>query len=58
MTVFVNAADGFTEHSPWPTGRRAAGRAARGARFVVRSAVGVASLPGGACVEVELTCAR
>ncbi|WP_168217183.1 RidA family protein [Aeromicrobium chenweiae] len=60
MTVYVNAVDGFTDHS-----RVADGASQqlvtllgeeRGA--VVRSAVGVASLPGGACVEVELTCLR
>jgi enamine deaminase RidA (YjgF/YER057c/UK114 family) len=59
MTVYVNAAPGFTEHS------RVADAASerliellgdRGA--AVRSAVGVASLPGNACVEIELTCAR
>jgi enamine deaminase RidA (YjgF/YER057c/UK114 family) len=58
MTVYVNAADGFTDHS-----RVADGASARLVELlgeergaVVRSAVGVASLPGGACVEVELTC--
>jgi enamine deaminase RidA (YjgF/YER057c/UK114 family) len=59
MTVYVNAAPGFTEHS-----RVADGASARLAELLgergsaVRSAVGVGSLPGGACVEVELTCAR
>ena len=60
MTVFVNAVEGFEQHSAVADG--ASARLVellgpeRGA--VVRSAVGVTSLPGGACVEVELTCAR
>ncbi len=59
MTVFVNAAPGFTDHSQVADG--ASGRLVellgdRGA--AVRSAVGVASLPGNACVEIELTCSR
>jgi enamine deaminase RidA (YjgF/YER057c/UK114 family) len=60
MTVFVSAAHGFTEHT-----RVADGASMRLVELlgeergaVVRSAVGVASLPGGACVEVELTCLR
>lgn len=59
LTVFVNAVDGFTQHSAVADGasdRLVELLGERGA--VVRSAVGVASLPGGACVEVELTCAR
>lgn len=57
MTVYVAAVDGFTEHTRVADGaseRLAALLGERGA--AVRSAVGVASLPGGACVEVELTC--
>ncbi|NPC96843.1 RidA family protein [Nocardioides sp. zg-DK7169] len=57
MTVYVSAVDGFTEHTRVADGaseRLAALVGDRGA--AVRSAVGVASLPGGACVEVELTC--
>ena len=60
LVVFVNAADGFTQHP-----RVADGASDRLVELLgpetgvaVRSAVGVASLPGGACVEVELTCER
>jgi enamine deaminase RidA (YjgF/YER057c/UK114 family) len=59
MTVYVNAVPGFTQHSLVADG--ASDRLAEilGERGLpVRSAVGVSSLPGGACVEVELTCAR
>ncbi|WP_169799288.1 RidA family protein, partial [Nocardioides jensenii] len=59
MTVYVNAAADFTEHSRVADGasqRLVELLGDRGA--AVRSAVGVASLPGGACVEVELTCQR
>ncbi len=60
MTVYVNATDDFTQHSQVADGASSAlvelVGDARGAP--VRSAVGVASLPGGACVEVELTCTR
>lgn len=60
MTVYVNAVEGFADHSGVADGASARlvellGEE-RGA--VVRSAVGVASLPGGACVEIELTCTR
>ncbi len=59
MTVYVSAVEGFIEHT-----RVADGASERLAELIgdraaaVRSAVGVASLPGGACVEVELTCLR
>jgi enamine deaminase RidA (YjgF/YER057c/UK114 family) len=59
MTVFVNAGAGFTDHSQVADGaseRLVELLGDRGA--AVRSAVGVASLPGNACVEVELTCTR
>lgn len=59
MTVYVNAVDGFTQHTQVADG--ASERLAQifGDRAAaVRSAVGVGSLPGGACVEIELTCAR
>jgi enamine deaminase RidA (YjgF/YER057c/UK114 family) len=60
LTVYICAADGFTNHSLVADG--ASGRLLEllgpDAGVVVRSAVGVASLPGGACVEVELTCER
>jgi enamine deaminase RidA (YjgF/YER057c/UK114 family) len=60
MTVYVNAVDGFTDHSLVADGASARLRELLGEHrgSVVRSAVGVASLPGGACVEVELTCQR
>jgi enamine deaminase RidA (YjgF/YER057c/UK114 family) len=59
MTVYVNAIEEFEDHSSiadsasdllWEIlGERGA---------VVRTTVGVASLPGGACIEVELTFVR
>lgn len=56
MTVFVNAAEDFTAHPQVADGASDALAELLGERgVVVRSAVGVASLPGGACVEVELT---
>lgn len=59
MTVYVNAVPGFTEHSRVADGASQRLRELLGDRgAAVRSAVGVASLPGGACVEVELTCER
>jgi enamine deaminase RidA (YjgF/YER057c/UK114 family) len=59
MTVYVNAVAGFTDHSAVADGASARLAEVLGDRgTVVRSAVGVASLPGGACVEVELTCSR
>jgi enamine deaminase RidA (YjgF/YER057c/UK114 family) len=60
LTVYIVAVDGFTDHSLVADG--ASGRLLEllgpDAGVVVRSAVGVQSLPGGACVEVELTCER
>jgi enamine deaminase RidA (YjgF/YER057c/UK114 family) len=60
LVVFVNAVDGFTEHSKVADGAsdRLVELLGPEAGIAVRSAVGVASLPGGACVEVELTCER
>jgi enamine deaminase RidA (YjgF/YER057c/UK114 family) len=58
LTVYVNAVTGFTQHSAVADG--ASTRLVEllgGAGGACRSAVGVASLPGGACVELELTCA-
>jgi hypothetical protein len=55
--VYVNAVAGFTQHSAVADGasdRLAELLGEHGT--VVRTDVGVASLPGGACVEVELTC--
>ena len=59
MVVYVNAASTFTDHSKVADGasdRLAEILGERGA--AVRTAVGVSSLPGGSCVEVELTCSR
>jgi enamine deaminase RidA (YjgF/YER057c/UK114 family) len=59
LTVFVNAVPGFTAHSAVADGASARLVELLGERGVVaRSAIGVSSLPGGACVEVELTCTR
>jgi enamine deaminase RidA (YjgF/YER057c/UK114 family) len=59
MTVYVSAVPGFTEHSRVADGASRRLRELLGDRgAAVRSAVGVASLPGGSCVEVELTCER
>ncbi|RBY85151.1 RidA family protein [Blastococcus sp. TF02A-26] len=58
LTVFVAAVDGFTEHSAVADGASAVLVERLGERGVVaRSAVGVASLPSGAPVEVELLAA-
>ena len=58
MTVFIAAVDGFTAHSAVADGASAVLREKLGERgAVVRSAVGVASLPSGAPVEVELVAA-
>lgn len=59
MVVYINAASTFTEHSQVADGasdRLAELLGDRGS--AVRTAVGVSSLPGGSCVEVELTCLR
>jgi len=59
LTVFVNAVDGFTQHSTVADAASDRLFVLLGVRgVVVRTAVGVASLPGGACLEVELTCQR
>lgn len=59
VTVYVNAVPGFTEHTKVADGASARLTEMLGDRAAaVRSAVGVGSLPGGACVEVELTCQR
>lgn len=59
LTVFVNAVEGFTQHSAVADGASERLVELLGDRgVVVRTAVGVASLPGGACLEVELTCTR
>jgi enamine deaminase RidA (YjgF/YER057c/UK114 family) len=58
MTVYVAAADGFTQHSQVADGASNALAGALGTSIeFVRSAIGVASLPAGAPVEVELTAA-
>ncbi|HET9421996.1 MAG TPA: RidA family protein [Nocardioides sp.] len=59
LVVFVNAAEGFTQHSLVADAASERLVEVLGDRgMVVRTAVGVASLPGGACLEVELTCLR
>ena len=54
MTVFIAAVDGFTAHSAVADGASAVLRERLGERgAVARSAVGVATLPSGAPVEVD-----
>jgi enamine deaminase RidA (YjgF/YER057c/UK114 family) len=58
MTVYVNAAPGFTQHTAVADGASARLTELLGERGAAsRAAVGVTSLPGDACVELELTCA-
>jgi enamine deaminase RidA (YjgF/YER057c/UK114 family) len=58
LTVYVAAADGFTQHAAVADGASAALREALGERGVVaRTAVGVRTLPSGAPVEVALVAA-
>jgi enamine deaminase RidA (YjgF/YER057c/UK114 family) len=58
MTVFIAAVDGFTEHSAVADGASQVLRERLGERgAVARSAIGVATLPSGAPVEVELVAA-
>jgi enamine deaminase RidA (YjgF/YER057c/UK114 family) len=57
LAVYVNAAPGFEEHTRVADGASARLRELLGdAGAASRAAVGVTSLPGGACVEVVLTC--
>jgi enamine deaminase RidA (YjgF/YER057c/UK114 family) len=58
MTVYVSAAPGFEQHTAVADGASSRLRELLGDRgAAARAAVGVTSLPGGACVELELTCA-
>jgi len=58
LTVYVNAEPGFDQHTAVADGASVRLRDLLGeAGDAARAAVGVNSLPGGACVEVELTCA-
>lgn len=58
LTVYVNAAAGFDRHTAVADGASTRLRELLCERGdAARSAVGVTSLPGGACVELELTCA-
>lgn len=58
LAVYVNAAPGFEQHTAVADGASARLRELLGERGdAARAAVGVTSLPGGACVELELTCA-
>jgi enamine deaminase RidA (YjgF/YER057c/UK114 family) len=57
LAVYVNAAPGFTQHTAVADGASEQLQALLGQRgSASRAAVGVTSLPGGACVEVVLTC--
>ena len=57
LVVYVNAAAGFTQHTAVADGASEQLRELLGDRGAAsRAAVGVTSLPGGACVEVVLTC--
>lgn len=57
MTVYVRAGDDFEQHSMVADGASHRLTELLGTRGrAARAAVGVASLPGGACVEVELMC--
>lgn len=57
LAVFVNAAADFEEHTAVADGASDRLRVLLGeAGGASRAAVGVTSLPGGACVEVVLTC--
>lgn len=57
LRVYVNAVPGFAEHSAVADGASARLRELLGERGgAARVAVGVASLPKSACVEVELAC--
>lgn len=58
LVVYLVCAEGFTQHAMVADAATAALAAELGERGVpARSAVGVASLPGGSPVEVELTAA-
>jgi enamine deaminase RidA (YjgF/YER057c/UK114 family) len=55
MTVYIAAVEGFTDHAAVADGASAVLRERLGDRgSVARSAIGVATLPSGAPVEVEL----
>jgi len=57
LAVYVNAAPGFEDHTSVADGASRRLRELLGdAGAASRAAVGVTSLPGGACVEVVLTC--
>ena len=56
MTVYVNAAPGFEAHTAVADGASTRLVELLGERGVAaRATVGVTSLPGGACVELDLT---
>lgn len=58
LTVYVNAEPDFDQHTAVADGASSRLRELLGQDGdAARAAVGVTSLPGGACVEVELTCA-
>lgn len=58
LAVYVSCAPGFEQHTAVADGASARLRELLGEDGdAARAAVGVTSLPGGACVELELTCA-
>lgn len=58
LVVYVNAVSAFDQHTKVADGASARLRELLGdGGGAARAAIGVGSLPGGACVEVELTCA-
>lgn len=58
LTVYVNAVEGFSAHATVADSASLRLVELLGRRgLAARSAIGVGSLPGNACVEVELTCA-
>ena len=58
LIVYVNAGPDFEQHTAVADGASSRLRELLGQDGdAARAAVGVTSLPGGACVEVELTCA-
>lgn len=58
LAVYVNAAGDFEQHTAVADGASSRLRELLGEDGdAARAAVGVTSLPGGACVELELTCA-
>lgn len=57
LTVYVRAEPDYTEHTLVADGASRALHAEVGGPHPARAAIGVSSLPGGAPVEVQLSCA-